>query len=205
MYEELKERLKQMEINYDNKEFFSIVNIIKKEGIEDDELLKLIASIRQQRFKGSAFPIPLVNLLFVIVSGVVILASIINSVWVLYLSVFILMITLHPLSHYIAGKLLGIRFIHYYLNGPARIEPTLMIDYFSYLKASNKKRAIMHASGVIGTIIAPLIGVSIALNKGAHSTAVNLFVLFLLLILFELITSTRKGDLRRAKREWCIS
>lgn len=200
---ELKERLKQIEKNYDNKEFFAIVHQVKKKNIKDDELLRLIASIRQQRFKGSAFSIPAGNLLWFITTGIVlILAFIISSDFLLYLSAFILMVTLHPVSHYITGKLLGIRFIHYYLNGPARIEPSLMIDYFSYLKASHKKRAMMHVSGVIGTMIAPLIIATIALNKGAHNIAVNLFVVFLALIIFELLTSTRKGDLSRAKREW---
>ncbi|MBU4491683.1 MAG: hypothetical protein KKD69_04385 [Euryarchaeota archaeon] len=57
------------------------------------------------------------------------------------------MTTLHPLSHYIIGSLLGIRFTHYYLNGPAKIEPTLKV-------------------------------------------------------VFELLTSTKIGDLMRARREY---
>ncbi|MBU4374420.1 MAG: hypothetical protein KJ714_08315 [Euryarchaeota archaeon] len=112
------------------------------------------------------------------------------------------MTTLHPLSHYIIGSLLGIRFTHYYLNGPAKIEPTLKIDYFSYLKAPGKKRALMHVSGVVGTVAAPLIIALIALDKGAGSAASNLFIIFLLLVVFELLTSTKIGDLMRARREY---
>ncbi len=40
------------------------------------------------------------------------------------------------------------------------------------------------------------------LNKGANGIAVNLFDFFLLLIVFELLTSTKIGDLMRARREY---
>ncbi|MCZ7372213.1 MAG: hypothetical protein O8C60_00910 [Candidatus Methanoperedens sp.] len=82
------------------------------------------------------------------------------------------------------------------------IEPTLRIDHFLYLKASGKKRALMHVSGVIGTLAGPIISALIALMKGASAAAFNLCILFLLLIVFELLTSTRIGDLMKAKREY---
>jgi hypothetical protein len=138
---------------------------------------------------------------FVTIAALV-LAIWINSDWMLYLSALILMATLHPLSHYVTGRSSGIRFTHYYLNGPAKIEPTLRIDHFSYLKASGNKRAIMHLSGVIGTLAGPLVAMVIALGKGASTAAMNLIVLFLLLIVFELLTSTKIGDLMKAKREY---
>ena len=86
------------------------------------------------------------------IAGVV-LAYLVNNDLMLYISDLILMTTLHPLSHFFTGRVFGIRFTHYYLNGPARIEPTLRINYFSYLKAKGEKRALMHASGVIGTLL----------------------------------------------------
>lgn len=132
----------------------------------------------------------------------IVLVFLVDKDWMPYISTLILMTTLHPLSHYLTGRLCGIRFTHYYLNGPARIEPSLRINYFSYLKASGRKRALMHASGVIGTLSAPLIVALIALDKGASGIAQNLFYLFLLLIVFELLTSTKIGDLMKAKREY---
>src|SRR5659263_501251 len=120
----------------------------------------------------------------------------------LYLCALILMATLHPLSHYLTGRLAGIRFTHYYLNGPALIEPTLRINYFSYLKATGMKRALMHASGVFGTLCAPLVLALIALDKGAIGVAMNLMYFFLLLIVFELLTSMKLGDMMKAKREY---
>ncbi len=204
MHEELKQQLKQIETNYDGKAFLAAVNRIKKEGINDNELLEQIEKIGRERFARK------VNLTFSVVAGnlleiiatiaALVMAFQINSGWVFYISALLLMTTLHPLSHYLAGSLLGIRFTHYYLNGPARIEPTLRIDYSTYLKNSGKRRALMHAAGVFGTVVAPLFTAFIAWNRGYSAT--YLFILFLVLVVFELLTSTRIGDLMRAKREY---
>ncbi len=206
MHEELKERLKQIEIDYNWKAFRDIVNQVKKDKTNDDELLKQIENISQKRFRGNvAFTVgvPAGNILEgVITIAAIILAFQTASNWMLYASALILMTTLHPLSHYITGALSGIRFTHYYLNGPARVEPTLRIDYSSYLKAKALGRALMHLSGVIGTVAAPVIVAFIAVYKGEYTATVNLFYLFILLIVFELLTSTKIGDLMKAKREY---
>lgn len=206
MHEELKERLKQIEIDYNGKVFRDIINQVKKDKVNDDELLGLLEKTSRKRFGETisfTMNVNLGNLFEMIITiAAVILAFQTDSNWMLYFSALILMTTLHPLSHYITGAFFGIRFTHYYLNGPARIEPTLRIDQTSYLKASGEKRALMHVTGVIGTLAAPLIAVLIALDKGAVSAAWNLFFFFLLLIIFELLTSTKIGDLMKAKREY---
>ncbi|MCX9011352.1 MAG: hypothetical protein OIN66_09540 [Candidatus Methanoperedens sp.] len=206
MQEELKERLRQLEKSFDGKAFRAIIDQVKRDKIKDDEILKLIADISQKRFMENApftLSVPLGNLLeLAVTAAAVILAFQVNSDWMLYISALVLLTTLHPLSHYLTGSMFGIRFTHYYLDGPARFEPTLKIDYFSYLKASAKARALMHASGVVITVAAPLIVAVIALDKGASAAAAYLFILFLALIVFELLTSTKIGDLMRAKREY---
>lgn len=206
MHEELKEQLRQIAVNYNGKAFWAIINRVKKDRISDDELLKQIETTSLRRFMEKVrlkFSVLIGNLMeFMVMIAAIILAFQVGSDLMLYVSALLLMTTLHPLSHYLAGSFLGIRFTHYYLNGPAKIEPTLRIDYSSYLKISGKKRAVMHASGVIGTVLSPLIPVMIALNKGASGAAMNLFILFLVLIVFELLTSTRIGDLMRARREY---
>ncbi len=206
MHDDLKERVKKLENNYNAKEFLSVVNKIKKDKINDDELLSQIENLSRKRFeKKVSLTLGLFtgNLLEIIATvAAVVLAFWVNTDWMLYLCTLILMATLHPLSHYLTGRLFGIRFTHYYLNGPARIEPTLRINYFSYLKAKGAKRALMHASGVIGTLAAPLIVALIALDKGDLGVAMNLMYFFLLLIVFELLTSTKIGDLMKAKREY---
>lgn len=206
MHDELKERLKKLENNYNGKEFLSIVNKVKKNRINDDELLEQIETISLKRFRekvsltlgtfaGNALEIAGTTV------GVV-LPYLMNNDFAYYISALILMATLHPLSHFLAGRLVGIRFTHYYLNGPARIEPTLRINYYSYLKTKSEKRALMHASGVIGTLLAPLIAAHIAFYSGSAGVAQNLIYFFLLLIVFELLTSTKIGDLMKAKREY---
>ena len=205
MHNELKERLKKLENNYNGKEFLSIVNKVKKDRINDEELLEQIETISLKRFRekvsltlgtfaGNALGIAGT------IAGVV-LPYLMNNDVVYYISALILMTTLHPLSHFFIGSVFGIRFTHYYLNGPARIEPTLRINYYSYLKTKSEKRALMHASGVIGTLLAPLIAAHIAFYSGSVGVAQNLIYFFLLLIVFELLTSTKIGDLMKAKRE----
>ncbi len=206
MHDELKDRLKKLENDYNGKEFMSIVNKVKTDKINDDELLAQIENISLKRFREKVslnLGLSTGNILeFIVAAAAVFLAFKLNSDLMLYICALILMTTLHPLSHYLAGLWSGIGFTHYYLNGPARIEPTIRIDYSSYLKVSGKKRAFMHVSGVIGTLAAPLITAFISLEKGIPGVAVNMVYFFLLLIVFELLTSTRIGDLMEAKREY---
>jgi hypothetical protein len=206
MHDELKAELKNIETSYNAKNFLATINRVKKDKIVDDELLGLIEKISRKRFgEKVSFTINVTpgNLLEIIITlAAIILAFQATTNWMLYLSALILMATLHPLSHYITGAISGIRFTHYYLNGPARVEPTLRIDYSSYLKAKASGRALMHLSGVIGTLAAPVIVAFIAIYKGENAASVNLFYLFILLIVFELLTSTKIGDLMKAKREY---
>lgn len=204
--QELSARLKQLETGYSGKDFRAVVDAVKKDRISDEELLAQIENVSRRRFMDKVsftLSVPAGNVLEVVITvAALILAFMKGPDLMLYISAVIMLAALHPLSHYVTGSLFGIRFTHYYLDGPARIEPTLRIDYASYLKVSPAKRALMHASGVIGTIIAPLIVAFIALNKGAEGAAFYLFILFLLLIVFELLTSTKSGDLMRAMREY---
>jgi hypothetical protein len=62
---------------------------------------------------------------------------------------------LHDPAHLLVGRLGGIRFTAYFLDGPLRIQPGIKIDYASYLRASPGARAWMHASGALVTKIAP--------------------------------------------------
>ncbi|HEY9245501.1 MAG TPA: hypothetical protein VIO11_01515 [Candidatus Methanoperedens sp.] len=206
MYEELKDQLENIEKDYSSKTFRAVVNLVKKEKIKDDELLKHIEEISRKRFtRKVAFTFSIIagNLLEIIITvAAIILALLISSDWALYTSTLLLMVTMHPLSHYLTGSMLGIRFTHYYLDGPAVIEPTLRIDYFTYLKNSGERRALMHASGVFGTAAAPLFVAFIGWNRGNSQAAYYLLIFFIVLVVFELLTSTKIGDLMRAKREY---
>ncbi len=204
--EELKENINILKKNYSGKLFREVVDSIKRERINDDMMLQDLEDLSRKRFGEKVrftLGVPLGNALEGAATiAVLIMVFLINSDWMLYISALALMATLHPLAHYLAGAISGIRFTHYYLNGPAKVEPTLRIDHVSYLKASGKQRALMHLSGVLGTVAAPLIAALIAFNKSANTAAFNLLIFFLLLIIFELLTSTKIGDLMKSKREY---
>lgn len=205
-HEELKTKIDALKTNYSGNGFREVVEIIKREKINDDMMLQDLEELSRKRFGEKVrftLSVPLGNLLEGAATiAVLVMVFLINSDWMLYISALALMTTQHPLAHYLTGALSGIRFTHYYLNGPAKVEPTLRIDHISYLKASGKQRAFMHLSGVLGTVAAPLIAALIAVNKGANAAAFNLVIMFLLLVIFELLTSTKIGDLMKAKREY---
>ena len=66
----------------------------------------------------------------------------------------------HGLAHWVVGRLVGIRFTHVFLGG-------VKTDYGSYLRASPRTRAVMHASGAVVTMALPflLLGASIWLYE----------------------------------------
>lgn len=205
-HEGLREKLNGLKTNYSSKSFREVIECIKREKINDDGMLKDIEEISAERFIKKhrlTLGVSAGNLIEAAATiAALILVFMIDSEWLLYVCALALMATLHPLAHYVTGSLSGIRFTHYYLDGPAKIEPTLRIDYFSYLRTPGQERALMHLSGVVGTVLAPLIAAILAVYKNATGAAFNLLVFFLLLIVFELLTSTKIGDLMKAKREY---
>ncbi|HEV8572470.1 MAG TPA: hypothetical protein VGR49_05425 [Actinomycetota bacterium] len=62
----------------------------------------------------------------------------------------------HDLAHYVVGRLGGIRFLWYFLDGPLLIQPGIKVDYETYVKASAGSRATMHAAGALASKVAPL-------------------------------------------------
>ncbi|MCE8426155.1 MAG: hypothetical protein J5U17_10315 [Candidatus Methanoperedens sp.] len=129
MHEEIKERLQQIEKTFDGKAFWDIIDQVKRYKINDDELLKHIADISQKKFREKVsftLSIPVGNLLEIALTiAAVVLAFRVSPEWMLYISALLLMMTLHPLSHYITGSLIGIKFTHYYLNGPYGVNKPL--------------------------------------------------------------------------------
>ncbi len=131
----------------------------------------------------------------------------------------ILAATLHPFSHYLVGRTQGIKFSYYFPDGPALIEPTLKIDYASYLRASAKGRALMHLAGPISTSIGPLVALVLGAVFGIDKIYLAVVLLILLftsssefmpLIFLKLgvpkilFADFRKSDTIRTLREWKI-
>ena len=120
-----------------------------------------------------------------------------------------LAVTLHDLAHWVVGRLAGIRFDAYFLDGPFRIQPGIKVDYASYLRASPTARAWMHACGALASKVAPF-AVFAAAYLPHRSADYDLFPpwamwgmlgIGVLQIVTDVWWSTRKSDWKKVRRE----
>jgi hypothetical protein len=117
--------------------------------------------------------------------------------------------SLHDLGHWAAGRLAGVRFLGYFLDGPFRIQPGIKIEYRSYLKASPGARAWSHASGAVVTKVAPFaVFVAVYLpHRAAGYDLLPPWSLWAILgfgvlqIVTDLLWSTRHADWKKVRRE----
>jgi len=192
------------------REFWKLVNRAKLEKQLSEDTLDRIVGIRDTVFNNLYPP------LFSMRQGLVLtaIATLIGAVLVWYALQFnqllfflvgsaLLMVGTHPWGHWFAGKLVGVHYEYFYLDGPARFEPCLKIDYKSYLKASFDTRLIVHASGALTTVLTALTLLFAALATESvwiRSIAVTIFIV---VIITETIswTGIATGDLNRARKE----
>ena len=110
--------------------------------------------------------------------------------------------TTHGLAHLLAGTLAGIRFTDWYVDLPKRPQPGFKIDYASYLRASPRARAWMHASGAIVTKIVPF--ACFPLAYAAHApwwSGAVLLAFGLVQLATDALFSVRASDWKRFRRE----
>lgn len=108
----------------------------------------------------------------------------------------------HGLTHFLVGKLEGMSFVGWFLNGPLKVEPTIKIDQATYLKTPPEQRAWMHASGAIVTKLIPFAGLALGIAARVPLwTKVLLGLIGLFQIITDLLFSTKSGDWARFKRE----
>jgi hypothetical protein len=120
-------------------------------------------------------------------------------------------------THYIVGRLVGIRFAYWFPHGiyvffrsPGKklwkIEPSLKIDYNSYLRASPMARIVMHASGAIVTKITVGAIALIAILFNAPLWAIILlianFAIYIGTDVYSFFSPRIMADWRRVRREW---
>ena len=187
----IENELEELEKSLDERRFYMLVAKVKRSRTlinkHADRIARIDAEIFRRRAKlrlsiaaGSAAMLllaALAALLFFIAPS---FGATLHGLLTI-LATFLLMTALHPLAHLIAGKLLGIRFLFYFPNGPAKIEPTLKLEYASYLRASPRARAVMHLSGIAASILATLLGFLAAHFTRAPRFATTLLLLLLLL------------------------
>lgn len=112
----------------------------------------------------------------------------------------------HGLAHIIAGRVAGIGFTHWFLDGPTRLQPGAKVDYASYLRASPRSRAWMHASGALVTKAVPflLLGAARAAGVPGWATGV-LLVIGVGQIATDLVYSVKLSDWKRFRREMRVA
>jgi hypothetical protein len=114
----------------------------------------------------------------------------------------ILMVSVHDLAHWVAGRLAGIRFLAYYLDGPFRVQPGLKTDYATYLQAQPGDRAVMHAAGAVASKVAPFVAAAFFPATEAPGWALWATLgLGVIQIVTDVAWSTRKSDWMKAGRE----
>lgn len=207
----------------DSASFWKIVTKVKKEPELTFKFAEQIGRIDQAIFRARApitVPLKLGHLIEVALTlfFIFVLYHLISSgVYpgaALIAGTFAIMATIHPLAHYIVGRIFGIKFTFYFPNGPALIEPTIKTDYATYLKAPPKNRAVMHAAGPIVSTLVIIASLAVAGVIEAPSWTFWLLLGFLTFnTLFEIlppvwvklgIKSFSKSDSYRTWREWKI-
>ncbi|MGH2724161.1 MAG: hypothetical protein ACRDI0_07820 [Actinomycetota bacterium] len=124
-----------------------------------------------------------------------------------------LSVTTHDLAHWAAGRMAGIRFVGYFLDGPFRIQPGLKTDYATYLRAPPRSRAGMHAAGAVASKVAPfaVFGAVYLPHRAAGFALFPSWALWAILgvgvveILTDVVWSTKRSDWRKVRRERAVA
>lgn len=113
-----------------------------------------------------------------------------------------LVVSTHCPAHWVAGRIVGIRFTHVFLGGPPPPRPGLKTDYATYLRVPPGRRAFMHASGAVVTKVIPFAFLAPAvLYLGWGWVALVLVAFGVVQIATDIILSTKVSDWKKVGRE----
>jgi len=111
-------------------------------------------------------------------------------------------VTTHGLAHLAVGTFVGIDFTDWFVDLPKRPQPGFKIDYASYLRASPRHRAWMHAAGAIATKLTPFLVIPYAMAIDTDTWAVLLLVaLGVIQIVTDVLFSVKASDCKKFRRE----
>ena len=114
----------------------------------------------------------------------------------------VLEVTTHSLAHWLVGRLMGMRFTHYFLGGPPPPRPGAKLDYATYLRVPPARRAAMHASGAVVTKVIPFALIPVARALELHSWVTYLLVMVGVgQVATDVLVSTKASDWKKVKRE----
>lgn len=112
----------------------------------------------------------------------------------------------HGIAHLAVGALVGIGFTDWFVDLPRKPQPGFKIDYASYLRASPRQRAWMHAAGAIATKLTPFLVVPYAVAIGTEMWAVLvLLALGVVQIVTDVLFSVKASDWKKFRREMKIA
>jgi hypothetical protein len=115
-------------------------------------------------------------------------------------------VSFHCPSHWLVGRAFGIRFTDYFLGGPPPPRPGLKTDLATYLRASPRHRAWMHAAGAIATKVAPFLALAFWPLSDAHWwSAAALVAIGATQIGTDVAFSVRSSDWMKFRREMAIA
>ena len=113
-----------------------------------------------------------------------------------------LLVTTHGLGHLLVGRMVGIRFTHWFIGTIARPQPGVKVDYASYLRTPPMSRAWMHASGAIATKAMPFLLLGAVFAAGLPAWAIWLLVAVgVVMIVTDIAWSTKSSDWMKFRRE----
>jgi hypothetical protein len=124
------------------------------------------------------------------------------TVVVFYAGMGVLLVTTHGLGHLVVGRMVGIRFTHWFIGTIARPQPGVKVDYATYLRTPPMARAWMHASGAIVTKAIPVLLLGAAVAADLATWAIwGLVVIAVVTIVTDFVWSTKSSDWMKFKRE----
>lgn len=117
-----------------------------------------------------------------------------------------LLVTTHGLGHLIVGRIVGMRFTHWFIADLTRPQPGVKTDYASYLRTPARRRAWMHASGALTTKAMPFLMLGAALGMEAPAWAWFVLVgIGALTITTDITMSVKRSDWKKFSREMAIA
>lgn len=196
--------------------FWPAVTAVKRDPDLVDLYAERIAAIDRDAFRAWAlFTLPIrVGTLLMLVATIGGLALIgaayfvdgLLAVVIFYAGFVGLLTTTHGLAHLVVGRLLGIRFTHWFIGSIRQPQPGVKVDYASYLRTPAPSRAWMHAAGATVTKLIPFALLGAASAAGLPTWAVwGLAVIGVVTVVTDIAWSTKSSDWMKFRREMGFS
>lgn len=192
--------------------FWKAVAAVKRNPGLADEFADRMAAIDRTAFERWALltlPIRLGTTLAIIGTllglGVITAGYYVDEPWnglLLLAGTGIVLVPTHGLGHLVVGRLLGMRFTHWFIGTVRMPQPGVKVDYSTYLRTQAANRAWMHASGAIVTKAIPFLLIGAAWGMEAPWWAwAALLGIGAVTVATDVLWSTKSSDWKKFRRE----